>query len=76
VHASGNPVVASGNQWKPSGIQCLRPVVTSTNLNNSEMELHWPVLVIPQGLRSEVAGPVVASVVPVVTNGPSYVSPW
>jgi hypothetical protein len=36
----------SGNQWKPSGIQCLRPVVPSTNLDNSELELHWPLLVI------------------------------
>jgi hypothetical protein len=52
VHASGNPVVASGNSVVTSGnpvvtgIQCLRPVVTSINLNNLELELHWPLLVI------------------------------
>jgi hypothetical protein len=60
----------SGNQWKPSGIQCLKPVVTSTNLNNSELELHRPVLVMPLGLRAEVRIEVAgASGVPIVING-------
>jgi hypothetical protein len=43
VHASGNPVVASDNPVITSG----NPVVSSTNLNNSELELHWPLLVTP-----------------------------